>query len=313
MADISKIMGIELDVNSPAPIPPSFVSSWDTTKTGDSPAKTIALPLFDGGTYNFTVDYGDNSGEKTVTSWDDADAMHTYADDGVYEVTIRGQIEGFMFGGGGDCLRLVEISNWGPLKVGTTQGGYFAGCENLVVTADDTLDTSAVTNMSYMFYYCFAFNGSVANFDTSNVTTMFYMFGRCSVFNQSVASWDTSNVTDMSRMFEECSVFNQSVANFDTSNVTTMLGMFYSCFAFNQSVASWDTSNVTDMSYMFDNANALSQANYDATLIAWAGITQQNSVPFHAGDATYSAGAATTARGVLTGTYNWSITDGGQN
>jgi hypothetical protein len=30
-------------------------------------------------------------------------------------------------------------------------------------------------------------------------------------------------------------------------------------------------------------------------------------------DAQYSTGAATTARGVLTGTYNWSITDGGQN
>jgi surface protein len=439
-----------------------FVSSWDTTKAGTSPAKTITLPLFYEGTYNFTVDYGDNSGEKTVTAYNDADAAHTYADDGTYTVTIKGQIDGFRFNNSGDKLRLIGISNWGTLKVGTNQGAYFYGCENLVVTATDILDTSEITNMSRMFSNCSVFNGSVSSFDTSTVTNMNYMFydsmfnqsvanfntaavtnmnsmfRNCPMFNQSVANFNTANVTDMGRMFTACSEFNQSVANFNTTKVTNMVGvfaacsmfnqslanfdtalvtdmssMFYGCFvfnqslanfdtsvvkwmngmvsgcsAFNQSVASFDTANVVSMSYMFSscsafnqsvanfntalvtdmssmfahcsdfnqsvanfntsnvtnmygmfavcysfnqslanfntslvmdmrdmflNANAWSQANYDATLIAWSALTLQSAVPFHAGDAQYSTGAATTARGVLTGTYGWTIYDGGQN
>ena len=296
---------------SSATVNTNFVSAWDTTKVGASAAKTIALPLFDGGTYNFTVDYGDSSGIKTVTSWNDADATHTYTDDGTYTVTISGTIEGFRFDNGGDKLRLAGISNWGTLKVGTNQGGYFYGCANMVVTATDTLDTSAVTNMSSMFDGASSFNQSVANFDTSAVTDMYAMFYGASSFNQSVANFDTSKVTDMSSMFDGASSFNQSVANFDTSAVTDMYAMFSGASSFNQSVANFDTSKVTDMAYMFYETS-LSIANYNALLVSWAADTQQSGVSFHAGSTKYSTGAPATARAVLTGTYGWNITDGGQ-
>lgn len=318
---------------------PSFISSWDTTKAGTSPAKTIALPLFNGGTYNFTVDYGDNSGIKTVTSWDDANATYEYADDGIYTVTITGQIEGFRFVYSGDKLRIVGISNWGTLKVGTNQGLYFTGCRNLVVTATDVLNTSSVTNMGGMFSSCSLFNGSLAGWDTSNVTNMAEMFSYCSSFNQPVAHLNTSKVTDMGEMFAGCYSFNQPLAGWDTSNlieiwglldscrafngsvanlnlskITNMYAVFLGCSSFNQSLATWDVSNITNMQSMLSSANALSQANYDATLIAWSALTVKPNVVFHAGDATYSTGAATTARGVLTGSpNNWTITDGGQN
>jgi hypothetical protein len=56
----------------------------------------------------------------------------------------------------------------------------------------------------------------------------------------------------------------------------------------------------------------LSTTNYDALIIGWSAQTVQPSVPFHGGNSQYSAGAATTARGVLTGApNNWTITDGG--
>jgi surface protein len=303
------------------PVLVDFISSWDTTKYSEYGDRTIALPLFNGGTYNFTVDYGDSSGIKTVTAWNDADATHIYEVNGTYTVTIKGQIEGFLNFGDDAWYRnrLVGISNWGTLKVGTNQGGYFTLLKNLVVTATDILDMSAVTSMGLrlldcgMFQSCWIFNGSVAGWDTSNVTSMYSVFWDCRAFNQPLTGWDTSNVTDMGYMFGSCSVFNQSVANFDTSNVTNMSYMFENCTAFDQSLASWDVSNVTTMGNMFLNANAWSQANYDATLIAWSALTLKSNVQFHAGDATYSTGAATTARGVLTGTYGWTITDGGQN
>ncbi|WP_430598871.1 hypothetical protein IGL03_000282 [Enterococcus sp. DIV0808] len=65
------------------------------------------------------------------------------------------------------------------------------------------LDTSNVTDMSYMFYGMSSVTGlDVSNFDTSNVTTMGYMFkGMGSVTSLDLSNFDTSNVTDMTDMF----------------------------------------------------------------------------------------------------------------
>jgi len=90
-----------------------------------------------------------------------------------------------------------------------------------------------------------------------------------------------------------------------------MFYMFADASSFNQSVANFDTSKVTDMSFMFAGAS-LSIANYNALLVSWAADTQQSGVSFHAGSTKYSTGAPATARAVLTGTYGWNITDGGQ-
>jgi len=67
------------------------------------------------------------------------------------------------------------------------------------------------------------------------------------------------------------------------------------------------------MTTMFSGTNnALSTEVYDAALIYWSSLTVQSGINAHFDNATYSAGAATTARGILTTTYNWNITDGGQ-
>ena len=65
------------------------------------------------------------------------------------------------------------------------------------------LDTSNVTDMSYMFFGMSSVTGlDVSNFDTSNVTTMGYMFkGMGSVTSLDLSNFDTSNVTDMTDMF----------------------------------------------------------------------------------------------------------------
>ena len=62
-----------------------------------------------------------------------------------------------------------------------------------------SLDTSSVTDMSWMFFGASAFNQPLS-LDTSSVTDMSYMFYSASAFNQPL-SFDTSSVTDMSYMF----------------------------------------------------------------------------------------------------------------
>lgn len=113
------------------------------------------------------------------------------------------------------------------------------------------IDTSLITDMSYLFYDNFnKFNGDISKWDTSNVTNMNSMFF-ASEFNRDISNWDVSNVTDLSAMFKE-SKFNGDISKWNTSKVTSMERMFGSTI-FNGDISNWDTSKVTDMSYMFSS------------------------------------------------------------
>ena len=101
--------------------------------------------------------------------------------------------------------------------------------------------------------------GHISNWDTSAVTNMSYMF-RKSNFNQDISNWDVSNVTSMQEMFFHAKAFNQPIGNWDVGKVTDMSFMFYAATAFNRSVANWDVSNVLKMESMFSGANIFYRA-----------------------------------------------------
>ncbi|EMF0243485.1 BspA family leucine-rich repeat surface protein [Enterococcus hirae] len=98
----------------------------------------------------------------------------------------------------------------------------------------------------------------LSQLDTSNVTDMSYMFfGMSSVTGLDVSSFDTSNVTNMYDMFYNLSrVTSLDVSGFDTSKVKNMYGMFNGMSSVKSlDLSSFDTSNVTSMSYMFTNTS----------------------------------------------------------
>ncbi|EQB4877263.1 immunoglobulin-like domain-containing protein [Enterococcus hirae] len=68
----------------------------------------------------------------------------------------------------------------------------------------------------------------LSQLDTSNVTDMSYMFAYQTLLkNLDVSSFDTSKVTDMSQMFTAMwKLENLNISGFDTSNVTDMNSMF---------------------------------------------------------------------------------------
>ncbi len=201
----------------------------------------------------------------------------------------------------------------------------------------NTWNTTNVANMSSMFSAADSFNEDISSWNTSNVTNMSSMFSPADLFNQPLNSWDVSSVTDMSNMFDDAVVFNQPLGNWNTISVTTMYAMFDGATAFNGDISSWNVSNVTNMENMFIVATAfdqnlgswnvsnvtsfgvflistsLSTANYDSLLIGWAQL--ENLKPdltiIFGGEVKYSS-EAEAARAVLTGTYNWTITDGGR-
>ena len=124
------------------------------------------------------------------------------------------------------------------------------------VTGAELLDTSGVTDMSWMFWGCGSLQTlEVGSWNTGNVMTMRCMFCGCgSLQTLEVGSWNTGNVTDMWGMFYGCgSLQTLEVGNWNTRNVTDMRRMFCGCGSLQTlDVSSWNTGNVTTMWGMFD-------------------------------------------------------------
>ncbi|MFX0009623.1 MAG: BspA family leucine-rich repeat surface protein [Candidatus Hermodarchaeota archaeon] len=239
----------------------SFLSVWNTNyiSQGSSNFMQVRLPLQWNGTYNFVIDWGDNQND-TITSWNQPSATHTYLPPGVYNINITGTIIGWSFNNGGDRLKLLEIIQWGSLRL-TNSGGYFYGCSNLNLKATDNLNLTGITNFREFFKNCdnLGSSGNMNGWDVSSAKDMSYMFFNAYSFNQSIESWDVSQVTDMSSMFREAHAFNQPIGNWSVSKVKKMDFLFTNAYLFNHSIEAWDVSSVTDMSEMFAQARSFNQ------------------------------------------------------
>ncbi len=318
----------------------SFVTSWNTENAG-SATKTVVVPTSAAGTYSCTVDWGDGT-VSYMTTFNDAAWTHVYASTGTYTVKIYGKFTGFVFNNGGDKLKLLAVTKWGPnFRLGTTQGAYFFGCTNLVITVKDTLilngttsfvslfrtcaavttvpnmnswNTGAVTSMQNMCTGASLFNQNIGSWNTQSVLTMANMFQQAFAFNQNIGSWNTQSVTNMNSMFQQAIAFNQNIGSWNTSSVTTFANMFNTASAFNQDISAWVIQSLTSAGSMMTNS-AFAITNYNLLLDSVTGwpsqATIQNNVVFSAGSAHYSGANAIAGRAVLTVTKTWTITDGG--
>ena len=322
----------------PEPDSNPFIFTIDTTLgTGSS----FNLPLRSGFEYDFVVDWGDGS-SNIITSYNQAEKLHTYSTGGVYTISITGLCEAWFSYFSADRLKLTSIDQWGNTGFVNMENAFF-GCDKLTTVNDidgtwcssvtnmqsmfmnceslTTLDVSTwdvfnVTDMNGMFFGCSSLTTlDVSTWDVSNVTNMGGMFGNCSLLTTlDVSTWDVSNVTIMTSMFFGCSSLTTlDVSTWDVSNVTDMQQMFMSCESLTTlDVSTWDVSNVEDMQYMFLLA-PLDTPSYDALLIGWSQLPSlQSNVNLYVTPAKYSAGAAADARQYIIDTYKWFIQDGGQ-
>ena len=144
----------------------------------------------------------------------------------------------------------------------TSTAYWFSNCNSMTnIVGLEYLNTSNVTDMRYMFYYCPSLQSlDVSHFNTSNVTDMGEMFFGCrSLQSLDVSSFNTANVTNMHAMFASCSGLETlDLSNFNTSNVTTMESMFDRCTALTTlNLNNFDNSNLSKMSRMFCECTSL--------------------------------------------------------
>ena len=135
------------------------------------------------------------------------------------------------------------------------------------INFNDNFNTSKVTDMNALFYFCYNLEElDLSSFNTNNVTRMLQMFRMphnsvvatpAKLKKLNVENFNTSKVTDMRYMFYYCrSLTELDLSSFNTSNVTNMQGVFWvltNCASLN--VSSFNTSKVTDMSFMFHCEN----------------------------------------------------------
>ena len=260
-----------------------FISVWRTTSDGE----TITLPLRSGFIYNFNVDWGDGEANN-ITSFGDSDKAHTYADSGEYVVTMTGTMQAWYFNDAGSEGKIIAVHSLGDMGW-TDLSNSFQGCSNL--TEFTGANTSAVTDMSYMFHGATNLVSlDLSSFDTSAVSKMNWMFANATALTSiNLSNFDTTEVDDMAGMFDETSnltsldisSFNTALvgnmqymfsgtkklesldlSKFNTSTVTNMLRMFAGASGFTSlDLSSFDTSGVEHMLNMFDGASGLTSLN----------------------------------------------------
>ena len=244
----------------------AFVSVWRTT----GPNETITLPLREAdinGTmsYNFTVSWGDGNSSE-ITSWNDSDKQHQYANAGDYTVTITGYLDGWYFNNGGDKAKLISISNFGYVGFKNLEGAFY-GCSALTSVSGG--DTRFVTSMRNMFANAANATPDTSNWNVANVSDMSYMFYGADAATPTTTDWNVSSVTSMSNMFYSANQANPTVTNWNVANVTSMSGMFDGAVTANPTTTSWNVAKVTNLNNMFRGATSANPnvASWDVSAV----------------------------------------------
>ena len=293
-----------LDCSGVTLSPDDFVTTWKTDNAGSSNSTSITIPTTGSG-YNYDVDWNnDGTFDQTGIT---GDVTHDFGSAGTKTIRIRGSFPRIYFNNSGDRQKILRVDQWGN-QVWSSMWRSFYGASNLTLTSSDVPDLSNVTDLGQMFQGATSMNSNISNWDVSNVTSTVHMFSGATSFNNNINNWDVHNVQNMDYMFYGATSFNQPLHSWDVSGVDStssgMVSMFENATAFNQDISSWDVSNVTDMQHMLDNS-AVSRANYDAILTAWAGQSLKNNVSLGASGLTYCN--SQTDRASIISTHSWTI------
>lgn len=129
-------------------------------------------------------------------------------------------------------------------------------CLNFINMSD--INTSAITDMSYMYQNLTQLKGINADFDTSNVTTFEYMFAGCKELTSlNLKRFITTACTNTLGMFRNCtSLDTLDLRHFDMTNVTSFTNMFMNC------PLSHITCTQTFKEWCYTNQSTLGIAHY---------------------------------------------------
>jgi surface protein len=210
-----------------------------------------------------------------------------------------------------------DINNWRPISCSSFNNMFSLATAFNQPIGNWPLSASNI-NMSSMFQNANNFDQDIGSWDVSNVTTMTYTFDGSDTFNNggspNINNWTPVSCSSFQGTFQN-TPFNQPVEGWTlaTDRAVDLSYMFRNASSFNQPLGDWNIVSCSNMSSMFDGSG-IDIPNYTKTLRGWGNLANttgvQTAVPLGATGKKY--GAAHAQRKILTDTYGWTITDGGQ-
>ena len=164
----------------------------------------------------------------------------------------------------------------------TTTYYWFYRMENLQsITGMSYLNTSEVTSLAWMFYYCSNLTSvDVSHLNTSNVKSMSGMFGFCdNLTSLDLSNWNTSKVNSMGYMFSFCRNLQTIYvgSGWSTDAVTSSGTMFSMCTSLvgGQGTA-YNSSNPMDKTYAHIDGGPSNPGYFTRGTEAYACYTSSN-------------------------------------
>ena len=115
------------------------------------------------------------------------------------------------------------------------------------------IDTSEITDMSYLFKNVRGINFDVSNWNVSNVENMSNIFSYCgNITDIDLSKWNVSNGMYFNLMFYKCENFKgNGLEKWSLDNAEYMSNMFEYCENFDCDVSNWKMSKAETIKYMF--------------------------------------------------------------
>ena len=218
-------------------------------------------------------------GDKSVLYWiTDNMTLHIGGNGGV----TANYNSSYMFAGF-TALETVDFNNLNTNLVINAEG-MFQGCSKLKTIKD--LILTKVTNTSKMFQNCTSLTSEtldLSGLNTTKVTDMSYMFAGSSLSNLDLSNFKTENVTTMNSMFAGCSsLATLNIDGFDTRKVINMENMFNGTAFTELDLCSFDTRKVKKIDGIFSDMKNLDivkvsdkwQVSEDANIFDGSKITE---------------------------------------
>lgn len=293
--------------------------------TESSLSNQYKIPLVTQQTEPITVNWGDGNSD-IITTWNQAETTHTYAVEGVYNISVEGVVNGFQYNNSGDRLKQLDITNWGEFNCLLT--AVFHGCVNLTSLAEDIAWINSLVEGREMFRGC-SLTGLPTVMELPVLTSAFAMFYQNSLtslpngmqlplLTSAFAMFRNNSLTSLPNGMQLPVLTNGNQmfrANFLTSLpdvmelplLTNGSLMFYS-----NSLTSlpdlMELPLLTNGNSMFRN-NTINTTRYSQLLIDLKNLNTNDNINFGGGNSKYNS-AGEIARNALIA-RGWIITDDG--
>lgn len=195
-------------------------------------SKQVTIPTPEGGNYDYWIDWGDGLTSTKITTYNDPQATHTYAEDGEYTIKLMGTLDRLKFTSNiANDLKSVTkcILNFSTIT------DMFNTCPNLENVCDGIFDQSlSITNANSVFAHCTKLTTvPLGLFDNNNLITEFVdTFNDCGIISIPVGLFDGNNLaTNFSTTFFNCKGIASIPSGLfsNNTNVTNFYGIFAGC------------------------------------------------------------------------------------